>query len=176
MTTYADFVKSRFKTPWATLIDMRNVDPQVAASHHAILGLVGEWFEYKYATDNTNRREELGDMLFYMEALAQALDVELPIVCRIPRVSEREYAGVVACMEQNLGELLDMSKKQLIYGKSVCLIARAMYVSNCFGPILGYHCYELEGLQSENVDKLTKRYPTTYTNEAANARADKMEV
>lgn len=78
------------------------------------------------------------------------------------------------------GELVDAVKKHFAYGKQLDV----ENVLEELGDILFYvqglltHIDSdatLEDLMEINISKLTKRYPTQYTDEAAIARADKSE-
>lgn len=181
---YPEFVKSRFKGPEQTAADLACVEPQAAAIHHAILGLVGEWFEYKFATDEPNRREELGDFLFYLEALAQQVNLLIATVSvrfdvLNTRYSFSHFAADENCqkIERAIGTMLDLSKKQVMYRKPIEAKLYVALLTAVWEPlcvVVSYHGYTIPQLQSENFIKLSKRYPTGYTNAAANARADKV--
>lgn len=74
------------------------------------------------------------------------------------------------------GELLDAIKKTWIYGKP---LDRENLVEEC-GDALFYisvlldNCgSSLQEAMQENIDKLNKRYPVGYTDQAAQERADK---
>lgn len=87
---------------------------------------------------------------------------------------DQVHAALGICTEA--GELADNIKKVWVYEK-------AQDVTNVreeLGDILFYftamcemHGLTLGQIETENIRKLRRRYPTGYTNEAAQARADK---
>jgi NTP pyrophosphatase (non-canonical NTP hydrolase) len=97
------------------------------------------------------------------------------IIERFNPETARLLHGIMGCGKES-GELLDAYNRYLIYGKEldkkniieeigdvmfyVALICRTMNVS-------------LEQVCSENIAKLSIRYPDKFSNEAALARADK---
>ena len=80
-TDYSEFVKSRFK------IDLNPITPDMSALAHASIGIATESGElldalkkhwvYEQSFDVENAVEEIGDLLFYIEAACQTLGVTM---------------------------------------------------------------------------------------------------
>jgi NTP pyrophosphatase (non-canonical NTP hydrolase) len=74
------------------------------------------------------------------------------------------------------GEMLDAVKKHTIYGKpldTANVLEEAGDILFYLQGILTATGYTLDDAVQHNTEKLTKRYKTAYSNEAAVARADK---
>lgn len=81
-------------------------------------------------------------------------------------------------MSGEVGELVDGFKKHLIYNKPIDVANlreeagdTLWYMALLFRTIN----VDFEQIMQENIDKLKKRYPEKYTDEAAIARADKID-
>ena len=139
---------------------------------HAALGIGGEIGEL-FAKD-LDLKEELGDLLWYMAILfnSSTLVVNMPSYRRGTLDFERE------CFVEDAGELIGLVKKMHIYNQSfeklepeiqgrLDKMVQSIYVmADCFD-------LDVSEIMEHNIDKLRKRYPEKYTDEAAEARADK---
>ena len=173
---YRDFVASRFKSAESTHQDIAiRVTPQAVAGLHASMGLLGEVVELLQAINNNdtvNVLEELGDCAFFLEAAYQAY--WLPQYPQ-PRAIASSNTLLRAC-----GELQDLAKKEVIYCKPVTPEISAQreelldIASRALAGVCKLWGTTLEAVQAENMLKLTLRHPTGYTNESAQARADKV--
>ena len=173
---YRDFVASRFKSAESTHQDIAiRVTPQAVAGLHASMGLLGEVVELLQAINNNdtaNVLEELGDCAFFLDAayLAYWLPRHLQ-----PRAIASSDTLLMAC-----GDLQDLAKKEVIYCKPTTreISARREELLDIASRALAGVCKlfdtTLEAVQAENMLKLMQRYPTAYTNESAQLRADKV--
>lgn len=180
---YAEFVASRFKGYTATITDIAAAPPSLMGALHAVVGMVGEALEYRFSTSRGNLREELGDFVFYWEAFQVAVGYRPAL--RTGHAAGFERPGLLqyeqACSEwlRSLGELLDLSKKEMVYAqeldatKSSYRHGLMVIVAESLWTILHFHGLTVDQLQRENMEKLLKRYPTGYSNKAAQERADK---
>lgn len=176
-TTYADFVSSRFKNGPETLQDLQKASEMESQLLHISLGLVGELGEYRHSETRENMLEELGDFGFYLQAAANLLGVNISRSFVFDKVAGFAAAGrYCMLLDFQVNEILDIVKKTVIYRKDLSLqrlkwelqTAYEYYVAIC-----EFHGTTPQELQQANMEKLTKRYPTTYSNADANARADK---
>lgn len=144
---------------------------------HMATGIAGEADEVLYGLlkdDLDNVKEELGDVEFYLEGLCQELDfwpenpkVEIPLNDTIAPVM------IVAA-----GDVLDAVKKLVVYNTGD--IEPIMQAVIALRTSLD-GCYEYMGIDRDevlqlNIAKLQIRYGETYSDEAAQQRADKEGV
>ena len=178
--TYPEFVVSRFKPADATATDLAKCSGHEAQMVHVALGLAGEWFEYKTSTSRANMLEELGDFWFFYNAGRQVMNL-LPASDAMRDAFAGVYGHVEATglIDAMLVHLLDYAKKPAIYRKPVGLSDELISYYNsthaAFVAIIEHHGFTLQEVEAANVAKLSKRYVKGYSNEAAQARADKVE-
>jgi hypothetical protein len=138
------------------------------------MGLVGELMEYQRSEDADNALEELGDMLFYVEGLKQAIEHRVDKPMKWVGVDDELGSYSLAQLVQ---VLTDKVKKYTMYNKPTewqvlweyCIELKKLIcgeVGEGHGPIK-------EELEALNIKKLTKRYPEGYCNKAAAERKDK---
>ena len=106
--SYQQFVKSRTKDIGSDTLDMLHMAVGISGEAGELLDAIKKIWVYETCPDWENITEELGDLLFYIQGMANILGIPLQV-------------------------LID-----------------------------------------QNMNKLTKRYPQGYTDQAAIARADKM--
>lgn len=168
---YHDFVNSRIK--W--------LDSNAADLIHATVGLVGEVVEFMFADSPENAIEELGDCEFYVSHLRQALEkAPFKAFAVSANLSRDESNKIVQNPTDSLlkhsGELLDFAKKVFIYNKPgdkldwANQIVRVEYALHVLCHNSGTSRLKT---QIANQTKLEIRYPTGYSDQAAQARADK---
>jgi len=135
---------------------------------HAVLGLVTESHEYLTAADKVNAVEEVGDLMFYLEALRQVLDDHSPTT---EDDVLKHYNEVLSTLQGDVNltamhaEWLDLAKRWIGYGKaptmstSILLAeATAMLTITIPAGILNDDDYDLDDAILINVRKLLKRY------------------
>jgi hypothetical protein len=155
---------------------------------HAATGIAGEGteiclallnFAFEGTLDSENLLEELGDMEFYMQQLRENLgitreDVEQTEGEFLFSAQPVEMAGIVAVAA---GDVLDFIKKIVIYQKPIDREALLVTLVKLEGPLMAIRHmagFTLEQVLEANIAKLSVRYAgRTYSDEAAQARADK---
>lgn len=174
---YSEFVHSRFKDGARIIGDLNfkmTADQSNAAMDrlHAAIGMVGEVLELRDSTGRENTIEELGDFMFYMQAYENTLQEH----GKNPTFGSH----VVASIEQldiAAHTLLDLAKKEVIYCKAVDMHKVSRIVLDIWhlaaAHALVNHDIRLVDVIDANRAKLEKRYPSGYSNAAAQARADK---
>lgn len=167
---YTDFVAGLF------------VKPETFAGKlaHAAVGMVGEVVELMGAVDRAEALEELGDWMFYAEAFWQTLaGVPGPAGVYTKRFPATQQAAMKVLLEESTA-LMDLAKKVWIYAKTVPQADFQGHMLNAdyaFNIILQHLGVTPDFIEVGNRAKLIKRYPgATYTDAAAQARADKVEV
>jgi len=136
---------------------------------HASIGIVGEIFEMKTAPTRQALLEEAGDLEFYIQALR--FDAKEVVSLR-----PGGLLMVFHDMECLAQDILDAAKKHWVYAKELSdLVEPKLY------QLESHLCglYEIIGVSRPavifgNMEKLTKRYPTGYTDALARARLDKV--
>lgn len=187
---YSDFVRGRFKTFGPRDIDasVENpaqhpnhgaaISPLALTLHHATTGMVGELIELRQAVSAENLKEELGDFEFYFEAFLQNLPFELKFEQFGSPMPYAAYDSISRWLNAS-GELLDLTKKLWIYNKPLDAgmrekIERQISIINTTRASMYANCgFDYHEVIKYNVDKLTKRYPVGYSDQAAQTRADK---
>lgn len=158
--------------PLALRTESTRKDPPERRVLHAAVGLTTEAVELLFATDDVNRFEELGDLMWYWAVMKDAIGyapVELSELGEVPADALRENILLSA------GVILDLVKKNQFYGKpfdSLMNGARINHwsivqdVSNHAG-MLGY---DLSEVLEANIRKLRVRYPEKFSLENAEVR------
>lgn len=116
--TYTEFVKSRFKYGDAILT---SANADAFGLLHAAVGIVGELYEYSISNSAENAREELGDVVFYVHAAAQAIGI---VTLDEPTPMDSDampgHSGITMsldCAMHAAFKLLDIAKKAAFYNK-----------------------------------------------------------
>ena len=159
-----------------------SMTPEKAHLLHMAVGVMGEAVEFICAQSHENAVEELGDLEFYITGFILGLGLsyeDLP-----QEVTDTQVMSLIPAA----GELLNITKKYVIYGKdlstdelakALCGVIDAMnevYPACCqMGPFTSR-----ELAVRGNIEKLLKgknaRYASgSYSDEQAQTRADKVE-
>lgn len=141
---------------------------------HAALGFASEFFEILLAAGNGEDDEvdkELGDMAWYFPLACDALGIrleDLPGLARVP-ASPGDPDSVIT---DRLSAILSRAKRFYAYGEPLTEeIAKALSVQ--LADLWVAFAVDLpDGCLEANIEKLRKRFPEAYSNEAALARAD----
>lgn len=169
---YSEFVHSRFKDGARIIGDLQGMNSSAMDRLHAAIGMVGEVRELRDSTGRENTIEELGDFVFYLQAYANTLQVPCyryvaPSVV-LPSIEQLDIAAHT---------LLDLAKKEVIYCKAFDESKVSQIVDALWQLVASYTWGKLAcnmiDVVVANRDKLEKRYPSGYSNAAAQARADK---
>lgn len=164
---YEAFVMSRVKPGQSIKTDLT---AEQAHLLHMAVGVVGEVIELLEGVAKQNEenvKEELGDIVFYLVGFYNHFAAE-------PTPDPESF------VDNNLlslaGELLDTVKKHTIYQKPLDRDKVLKLLNLCWMCVVET-TIELNSttvvLMQDNINKLTKRYPTGYSDAAAQARADK---
>ena len=123
---------------------------------HSVIGLCEEFIEYKNATSEEHKIEELGDLLFYHTVLSHMLGIDPEDFLEIETSTE-------ISKDELLGSLLGKTKKYVFHGKPIYKAEFQKYL-NVILKHLDLHTFNITYVMEYNIDKLHKRYP--------NGRAD----
>ena len=165
---------------------------------HAALGIGSEsgelsetvvlaWMRMPF--DANNLAEELGDACWYVALMSQVMGWKFEDLILEPgTASDMSPALAKAVLGRNpvalalllgafAGEVLTIVKAHIIYGKPLddVMLKRklSLYVTTA-SLLSDIHGFSFEEVTLKgNIEKLQKRYPDKYTDEAALARADK---
>lgn len=135
---------------------------------HAILGVVTEVHELKHATDEVNALEELGDLMFFLQALTMVvsehlgteIDIQDPRLEQAYRTIVEENAGQDPTEAQLRFDLLNETKRWVGYDREPSeffhlLVKASMYALQ--NP--DFLEADLDAALAANIAKLEKRYP-----------------
>ena len=144
---------------------------QILDSVHMVLGLCSELCgELPLAVindDAVNVREEIGDAQWYVAGYADTWGIELPDEIKI--IEEGEVDDLMV----TLGELQDLDKKQLAYGKIGSIEDRTSLIISLLIS-LEYLAYgfdiDTDEMRALIIAKLKARYGEKFSAESANTR------
>ncbi len=137
---------------------------------HAVLGVVTEIHEFRTAEDATNALEELGDIEFFVEALAQVVS---DVAGDRPTLQQTDIDTLAAEVGEDLpatefisntcNELCDHVKRWVGYGKAptdLHHVWRLAAVAGFCANAVSHHAnLDRQAVREANVRKLLKRYP-----------------
>lgn len=141
---------------------------------HGILGMVGESAEImSVALDKdfeTNSMKEMGDWMWYAAIAAEALGFSLDTLVKME-------AGMVEGpnISQCSCEIAEHLKKWLFYGREISKTQYASLIAKGIAWIrfdMQDMSFDFQEMLRANVAKLEKRFPESFTTQAAIARAD----
>jgi hypothetical protein len=150
---------------------------------HMATGLAGEAIEVENYTDIENLIEELGDVMFYHEGVRQCIGIEPQLIdygdfSKVEEASSPSKRSTgMQLLTWGAGIVLDAVKKHVAYNQplNVDRVHFGIFtVNTAVNQIQSYHGLNRGQILLANKTKLFKRYTGfNYTNEAAQARADK---
>lgn len=165
---YPDFVTSRCKFGGAIVKEMT---PLGAHLIHMSLGVAGEVGELIDSITDENDKEEIGDILFYLQGIENATDIHVDIP-ELYCIEDWRVEIVVG-----MGALVDIIKKHVIYQRELdkeTLREVILKIKYSLAEACVDIDYSIEQAQIENMDKLNKRYHQgAYSDQQASERADK---
>ncbi|MGK2884391.1 MAG: hypothetical protein ACSLE8_06380 [Rhodococcus sp. (in: high G+C Gram-positive bacteria)] len=170
--------------------------PTMAANlSHAALGLATEFLEVISATMVDHVKEEVGDFCWYIPLAAHSLGLQLgDLVAEaysipVDEATANYLQGVVLVPGLSVsllregakptGDFITMVKRVAIYDKLLTDGMRAQARLDIVGMIRyaatvsGFSGFTLAAALRDNIAKLKARFPDKFSNEAAEARADK---
>lgn len=170
---YTSFVRSRAK-------QMPTLEDNLL---HAAVGFIGEVVEFMAAQTKSQATEELGDCEFYLEYGYQVVEkVDFQVQGKLGEKDGTQPLADTTPEEmllQSAATLLDLAKKAWVYRKPIPTMPIQEALGFCVTAL--NRVYSEQNLSAGtvrkgNYDKLMLRYPTGYTDAAAQARADKEKV
>lgn len=123
---------------------------------HSVIGLCEEFIEYKNATSEEHKIEELGDLLFYHTVLSHMLGID-------PKDFLEVETSDKISKDELLGSLLGKTKKYVFHGKPIYKTEFQKYL-NAILKLCDLSTFNINYVMEYNISKLQKRYP--------NGRAD----
>lgn len=183
---YAECVFRWAKSPSSTLMDLTPAKIYLLHMSSAMLHECVEFIEAVEANDKVNMREELGDIYFYATAilnyfsngreLAEFSDPESVEQAFM----EFDYTKSNLILLSCCGDIFDLFKKYSIYNKEINYTKTREKLGILFEVvlpnILKYYfgpSASMDDIRLENYEKLRKRFGDKYSDEGAQARADK---
>lgn len=141
--------------------------------NHALLGIVTEYLEYKTSFGSMHRKEELGDLMWYLALASHSLEM------RLDQIYEMHRQYIHRPVEECIGAFATHVKRMAIYEKPMDQTMKDLMMMSVAGIVsfIERECRDREfdfgSVLDDNIEKLRARFPDKYTNEAAEARADK---
>jgi hypothetical protein len=140
---------------------------------HASMGAMTESVELLSFSDQLNLFEELGDICWYIAIAVDTIKpVEFePVVTRVLD-SLRQGVAIRNLCEQS-SHLLDMTKKNVFYGKQIDKVAFAQtcqLIIELIKSICNMNGIQFSNVLAANIRKLQVRYPEKYSDHNADSR------
>lgn len=166
---YSDFVNAHFK----------RLDTVPLSILHAAVGISGEVAELDMVLTREDFIEEAGDLWFYLTQAKR--------LWRESATEDRNGAAkfgmpltdCFAYLRQTAGEFLDLAKKIAVYNRPLDAdwleaADEALWgLESSLQTLLHFFGLTVEEIEEANTQKLRKRYPEGYSDQAANERKDK---
>jgi NTP pyrophosphatase (non-canonical NTP hydrolase) len=178
---YLEFVAAKIKSGEAIREGL--TDPTDFKILHEIIGISLEVFETmligtEYADEDSTMIEELGDLGFFIVAIALSLAKKYNFELTYDLFDKPcEAADAPLAFLASFNALADRLKKSLIHKKEMDVSklrqSLALVFIN-FGGMINEFGFTTGEVRDHNMNKLSARYPSgTYSDEQAQARADK---
>lgn len=152
---------------------------------HSTIGLMGEVVELLEADEPHKRVEEMGDILFYHDALLIWQETYSPPLrlddrdLRIPSLFDADLAYIERSLLIHSAALLDLSKKVWAYSQTPRvndIEIQRQWLLSAFQGYASALRVPMEEILDNNWEKLSKRYPNhKFTTQASIVRADEAE-
>lgn len=113
------------------------------------LGVVGEWAEYEQALDAATKREEAGDVLWYLAGLCTMLGADMSILAGV------DHSKML--IVDALGDICETTKKHLYHGKDLNRIRILRGCAKLYAVVAMHE--PIAEIMAANIDKLRKRWP-----------------
>lgn len=174
--SHAEMVKTLAKPGEAILKDITPLNAHLLHMAVGISGEVGELLEALTANDvdRANVVEEFGDIEFYMEGVREPLVI---IRQTVLNVENEPMTNILCKLTIEAARLLDNAKRAAIYTKPIdkdAIIENLYKIDLYLEQLRVAFDISREETIIGNINKLSERYKNfQYTNQAANARADK---
>lgn len=152
---------------------------------HGAVGLASELAEIRQMADameidSVNLKEEMGDVFWYMGIMVDELKADPDSVfsvfssanlASLPEETKKKHLGfAVDAMTVNIGEAIDLLKKNLIYGKPLNeqkLVEKLQSINFNVEHALALYGLTPQESRERNIEKLKARYGEKFTEAAA---------
>ena len=153
------YIKEALQTESPVTEEVHLREWSLTRTNHAITGLTTEVVELFIAIDNTNFKEEVGDILWYTAILCDEWKLQyLPAEYGLGDPAPGLLSGV--------GQLADMYKRAVFYGQTFepILAQQAVSALLFYLSVLSKEKgYSLQDCEKANIRKLRARYPNKFT-------------
>lgn len=142
--------------------------PMTIRLMHAVIGFGGDLGELWDPEDDLNVVEEAGDLLWYLAEAFNALEAEMEILPTTPLYNgaDEAYDRLVFLY----GEWCTEVERYIYYGKEFDkekALEKMVELVTVIDTLLKYEQTTLEDTMEANIEKLKKRFPDKFTEEAA---------
>lgn len=164
LSTYTEAIKRTIKV----------TDNPVMDKLHFLLGINGEFFSEIWVEEiihNINPKEtikEVGDFMWYFINYCSIKEI-------VPQITGQTYDSFLPTL---IGQLTEHEKKLIFYERERNIELEVSLINGIYTRmfrLMAAHQITLEEVFQTNIDKLTKRFPEAFSNEAAEAKADEDE-
>lgn len=166
------YIKEAITTEAPITEDIITRAEQLIRTNHAICGLGTELVELCLSADETNIKEELGDLLWYLAILCD--EWKLNFVA-----SEFETCDPYRGLSSEVGQLIDLYKRAVFYGQTFEPMLAQQAVSSILSHVASiafFNGFTVNDVQECNIAKLRRRYPNKFTQYDAVNRDVKNEL
>lgn len=163
LSVYAEAIKRTIKVTDNPLMDKL----------HFLLGINGEFFSEIWNEDIMQNRnpietiKEVGDFMWYFINYCSMKEI-------VPQITGEKYDY----LPMLIGQLNEYEKKLIFYERERNIELETHLINGIYTRmfrLINHHQITLEEVFQTNIDKLTKRFPEAFSNEAAEAKADEDE-
>lgn len=142
-------------------------DRTIARLLHAALGLTTEIVEFNFAKTVKNRKEESGDLFWYLAVIQDTIPVQsVQDLIRLHSAYNKELSDYQEALYW-IGELNDVIKRVIFYKEPINQVNKKGWipkerVAMCFWGIIRWledSQFDISELLVDNLKKLAKRYP-----------------
>lgn len=177
---YSSFVGSRLKPANDIRADIDKHSDDTINMAHCAMGMAGEFLEMKFAGNPEELKKELGDFVFYLVGALRALKIPFPETLQADGIEIDPQVHMLNSMqmERALKDVVEITKKEFFFNmvpspdQSRQRRDALQFLMQGVASMTGLCKTNTEGLLDSNVTKLTKRYPTQYSDYAAAKRVD----
>lgn len=123
--------------------------------------------ELKVRIDHVNLKEELGDIYWYVSNYCYLRNISTPVGKIVNEIPEERCFELLL---HSVGELLNIVKRFVAYNAEIIISKELEIIYDIYSALnLFESIYKLDGaeIRKLNINKLQKRYPQKFTDEAA---------
>lgn len=143
---------------------------QVENLLHGVIGVITELEELLGWNDETNKKEEVADIFWYLALLDRELDINLEIPKFSNNIVQINNTNLIMKSFKVSSLLLDILKKKIYYNKPIDNNNFVELTSSLF-ETMSLFCYlnsiEIPNILDTNIEKLKARYGDKFSSERA---------